>query len=647
MAEHQPDPLNSDDLTTRAAEGTHGSQNRWFRPKELPSWAISLAIHALVLLALARISYNQQLRANLLPFVSTTEFDDWQPDQLEVDNLEIVDMGNDSSMESQGESALAAITPAEQTQDSVEQDLTTAVQIEIDVPVYEQIASLQEAELVEKVDIRGTSERAGGVDGAIDRLTLEVASSLRQEKTLVVWLLDASLSLKERRNAIANRIENVYEELGVMKLGAEDSLLTGVVSFGEKTHFLTEKPVEQAADAVKAIHEVKPDESGEEKVFAAVSAVVEKWKPYRTKQRRNFIIIIVTDERGDDHEQVDKVTYDLSRLGVRVYCLGNSAVFGRRVGYQPYQLEDGSFRNLPVDQGPESAFPERLGLAFWGGDNGLNSFSSGFGPYALTRLCSETGGIYFIAAEQPGPKFDSNLMRSYMPDYKSFADYQESVRKNPAVTALIKASLNTSNRETPSPQMVFRADRLERLKQEIDEAQKPFADFVYHLENEVLKPLSDGESGREQIVTPRWQAGYDLAMGRALASWVRTFGYNKMLAQMKVSPLEFTRENNNMWRLLPAEESDAGGQVKKYTELARAYLNRVISEHPDTPWAVLAVKELESPLGWEWKDGFNPNFVEQPQQMQQQPMLLLEEERRRQMQRRQQPQPKPVKIPKL
>lgn len=33
---------------------------------------------------------------------------------------------------------------------------------------------------------------------------------------------------------------------------------------------------------------------------------------------------------------------------------------------------------------------------------------------------------------------------------------------------------------------------------------------------------------------------------------------------------------------------------------ALEYLNRVITEHPGTPWAYLAKVELRDPLGWEW-----------------------------------------------
>jgi hypothetical protein len=32
------------------------------------------------------------------------------------------------------------------------------------------------------------------------------------------------------------------------------------------------------------------------------------------------------------------------------------------------------------------------------------------------------------------------------------------------------------------------------------------------------------------------------------------------------------------------------------------YLNRVIKEHPGTPWAYLAHRELTTPLGWKWTE---------------------------------------------
>ena len=60
------------------------------------------------------------------------------------------------------------------------------------------------------------------------------------------------------------------------------------------------------------------------------------------------------------------------------------------------------------------------------------------------------------------------------------------------------------------------------------------------------------------------------------------------------------------WVLNPAEASDAGANVRRMHKKAVEYLGRVIDEHPSTPWAWLATKELEEPLGWAWSESTAP-----------------------------------------
>ena len=88
-------------------------------------------------------------------------------------------------------------------------------------------------------------------------------------------------------------------------------------------------------------------------------------------------------------------------------------------------------------------------------------------------------------------------------------------------------------------------------------------------------------------------------MGRVLAVKVRAEGYNAMLAMAKTK-LKFENAENNIWNLEPADDIVTGSQAQKLAEKAKFYLNRVIEEHPDTPWALLAAKELETPIGWKW-----------------------------------------------
>jgi hypothetical protein len=63
-------------------------------------------------------------------------------------------------------------------------------------------------------------------------------------------------------------------------------------------------------------------------------------------------------------------------------------------------------------------------------------------------------------------------------------------------------------------------------------------------------------------------------------------------------------DKNNTWTLVPANEISVGSQYSKAGEKATELLNRVAQEHPGTPWALLAERELANPIGWRWQDSF-------------------------------------------
>jgi hypothetical protein len=116
--------------------------------------------------------------------------------------------------------------------------------------------------------------------------------------------------------------------------------------------------------------------------------------------------------------------------------------------------------------------------------------------------------------------------------------------------------------------------------------------------------LRQGERDRDRVSTPRWQAGFDLAIGRTLAVKVRTEGYNAMLAIAKQG-LKFKDEKNDTWELRPTDSVTVSSALAKDAEDAKKYLNRVLADHKGTPWAVDAEQELKQPLGWEWRERFS------------------------------------------
>jgi len=116
--------------------------------------------------------------------------------------------------------------------------------------------------------------------------------------------------------------------------------------------------------------------------------------------------------------------------------------------------------------------------------------------------------------------------------------------------------------------------------------------------------LKQGELDREKEASPRWQAGYDLAIGRVVAASLRAKSYNELLALAKTK-LEFKKEKSNTWVLKPSDDlSTTGSQNEKLAAKARGYLERIVDEHPETPWALLAKRELKTPLGWAWRESY-------------------------------------------
>jgi hypothetical protein len=272
-----------------------------------------------------------------------------------------------------------------------------------------------------------------------------------------------------------------------------------------------------------------------------------------------------------------------------------------------------------VAQGPESRFPEIVKLHFVNA-RADEPMDSGYGPYSLTRLSVETGGIYFavhpnrdmrhaVSREETANLsahlkyfFDPEAMRRYQPDYVSDTEYQKLLNENRARQALVQAASQPSWIQPLSgPALHFPKRDDADLARLLTEAQKAAAKLEPVIGG-LHQTLKVGESDRPSLTSPRWEAGYDLAMGRVLAAKVRTEAYNAMLAKAKT--MKFKNPKNDTWDLAPADTIDVGSALEKDAAKAKEYLTRVVKEHPGTPWAMLAAKELETPLGWQWKERY-------------------------------------------
>ncbi|MCA9231724.1 MAG: VWA domain-containing protein, partial [Planctomycetales bacterium] len=507
-------------------------------------------------------------------------------------------------------------------------DFGQRLSIEVEAPVF------QGPELTEELAVQGLSSMGTtGAVGAIDLITREILTSVEQQPTLVVWLFDQSGSLRDERAKILKRFNSIYQQLGVIEAANNPAfekhhdkpLLTAVVGFGESPTMLTPKPTDQISEIRTAVKAIEDDNTGKENVFRAVGMVAEKFRSYRlaSSGRRNVMIVVFTDESGDDPERAD-TTVDLCRkLAMPVYVVGRPAPLGRQIAYVKWVDPDPNFDQrpqwVPVNLGPESVMPERLKLHFLGAGDNDELIDSGYGPYTLTRLCYETGGLFF--ASHPNRKvgryvsgretdelaahfaafFDPEVMRRYQPDYISIQEYQRRLSKNRACSALVEAAQLTWTSPIEDVRTRFPKRDESTLAELLSRAQRAAAIRQPKIDR-ICQVLSLGEADREKIESLRWQAGYDLAMGRALATKVRNDGYNASLAQAKQG-MSFQQAKNNTW-VLVADQSFPNSSLENLAARATVFLERVINQHPETPWALLAQRELESPLGWRWEEDY-------------------------------------------
>lgn len=606
---------------------------------ETVAWLASLAVHLCILTAAATLTLALPGRSKT-PDLTIEPIDLAEDEPLPEELLASIDLHEAIGQLAQaGEESALASAPQLADESLVIFETTEVAEVG-ELPALDaEVEIFQGPETNDRLPVEGVgSVGASGAAGAVDRITQEILTSLDQRKTLVVWLFDESGSLKEERKQIIRRFERIYDELGIIEAAdnpafrrhQDKPLLTAVIGFGARSKLMTPEPTDQLPEILEAVRSIREDEDdparGVENVFTAVGEAAERFRVYQRAKngRRNVMIVVFTDEAGNDVDRLEETVAQCRKLAMPVYVVGRPAPFGRRSAYVKYVDPDPRFDQrpqwVPVDMGPETLLPERLKLdvASRGRDSLIDS---GFGPYALTRLCYETGGLYFAAhpnrtvGEKVSAAATDNLsahfqrffnplaMRRYQPDYLPVEEYLQLARANGARRALLEAA--ELSWMTPMENIRLRFPKRDEasLAQSLSRAQRSAALLQPRL-NQLCDVLLRGEKDREQLERPRWQAGYDLALGRALAVKVRTDGYNAMLALAKQG-MPFEDEKNNVWTLRPADQY-ADSTTERLAEKARLYLERTVAEHPETPWALLAEEELARPLGWKWTESYTP-----------------------------------------
>lgn len=604
-----------------------------------PPIIISIVVHVALLGAMAFYKLKMNDDQDVVA-VETVIADERSQQEFEQDLTTDMKVSDNLSVQSGGmvttNLGAAAAQPVSQTKIETSEaiqdpEVTVTTIADISIPGLGEIAvDLGEGEVSGEV-----GARVEGYGAAMHRITQELTRMMKKEPVLAVWLFDASNSLKDDRQEIADNFEKIYQELNIAKEQATTkkmryaALETMICSFGADIKKLMPKPTDELDQIRKAIEQIQEDQSGKENTFQSIAKVVDEYSVGAARAKRKLVIIVLTDESGDDEGTLEEVIAKTERAGSPVYFLGREAVFG--YPYTHVRWVDPEPPNLThwirVDRGPETAFPECL--QYDGFHGRWDSASSGFGPYGQVRLAKKSGGIFFLlnskekdlagSMSQMERKFDDLAMKEYEPLLLSRRDYENSRDKSEFRKTVWQVIVALNPHDGFDSQLNLRREHYPMDPAEFkEEAAKQFGRAVRAMSKlqEGVRRLEGIKKLRAEEREPRWRAAYDLAYAQLLSYRVRQFQLLLALDKhAKESPKPKDPKANewnvrHVGQLLAPDEQQIKAtkvnieELEKERQKAVAMYNQVIKEHPGTPWAQRAQAEKNWGFGIAFSERF-------------------------------------------
>ncbi|MDG2221562.1 MAG: VWA domain-containing protein [Rubripirellula sp.] len=488
---------------------------------------------------------------------------------------------------------------------------TSAIQISAPAIGIPDAVTLIEA--VPDGEVKGEArDIVGSYQQALDRLSQELLWLLDGGPVMAVWCFDQSNSMKDDQQEIRDRFETVYDQLGLSGRFKNDALLTAVTSYGggfvDHTGHAPTNDLERIREAIDSI---PVDATGQEMMCSAVGTTITTYRDL-ARRGRQMVLILVTDESGNrpnNNAFLEQAIAVAKAANCRIYVIGRESVFGYPFAFFRWQHpQTNRVHWLPMDRGPETAFPEQLQT------NGFrrrhDAFSSGFGPYEQTRMARETNGIFFmlpsIEEEVVGRQKESyatEALRPYRPDLRARIEVLADRDEFPLRSLIwqVIQDLNpyqSANQKAIEMRMEFSIKPQEFITQVRQEQEKAKLHLRYMAEAE--RALINGSLLREQEADPRWQANYDIILAQLIAYQARIYEYGVALDAFIANPksAEPTRGNRRLvdWDIRTTKRT-LTEDAKPYIERATSLFEQIQIDHPGSPWAARARWELQRGYG--------------------------------------------------
>ena len=199
------------------------------------------------------------------------------------------------------------------------------------------------------------------------------------------------------------------------------------------------------------------------------------------------------------------------------------------------------------------------------------------------------------------PAFDPKVLVKYAPDqktdFRALEDLKSQVIGKPLRLVTVEAVLQLEKKDYRlRMKYQFNAND-QQFKRMLESEQQRPASLASDL-IDLYEQLKQANEKRKEELSPRWQAHFDYVTARVLAKLISIQEYNFVLGNnlRKDSPVLKEPAKNNGWAIIPQDKLQQT-ETRNYDKERKKILEKIIKEHPGTPWEVLARREQATPLG--------------------------------------------------
>jgi hypothetical protein len=199
------------------------------------------------------------------------------------------------------------------------------------------------------------------------------------------------------------------------------------------------------------------------------------------------------------------------------------------------------------------------------------------------------------------PVLPAKALETYKADYATPEERAKAAEKSPLRTAVLNAARVLRENAAKFAMRENFVGPTAKIKPQVRIEQTAPGKATLYLQ-EALEELRKVKEQRVQEPSKRWQAHYDYVLARLLSRLIYVTEYNFVLAQIRTDSLPELEAGMTGYRLGARKKISVREEfAREWDRELRRLWDKIITDHPDTPWAFLARRERLTALGLEWR----------------------------------------------